>query len=86
MAIADTTHQLTGVFPCLNLFGICLTILADHGTPESRYDLIQGYFPPNTQTPLHRHTRFSEQLYVTEEEFIVWADEDKVALEASEAF
>ncbi|MBW4579105.1 MAG: cupin domain-containing protein [Tildeniella nuda ZEHNDER 1965/U140] len=68
------------------LFGSRLTILADHTATEGKYDLIEGYFPPNTQTPLHRHTRYSEQLYVTEGEFTVWADENKVVLNAGESF
>jgi quercetin dioxygenase-like cupin family protein len=68
------------------LFGSHLTIIADHTTTEGQYDLIEGYFPPGTQTPLHRHTRYSEQLYVLEGEFTVWAGENKVVLEAGESF
>jgi hypothetical protein len=41
------------------LFGTRLTIVADHTTTRGQYDLIEGYFPPGTQTPLHRHTRYS---------------------------
>lgn len=44
------------------LFGSRLTIIADHTTTGGQYDLIEGYHPPNTQIPLHRHTRYSEQL------------------------
>jgi quercetin dioxygenase-like cupin family protein len=68
------------------LFGTRLTILADHTTTKGRYDLIKGYFPPNTQTPLHRHTRYFEQLYVIEGEFTVWAGENKIVLKAGESF
>ncbi len=52
-------------------FGARLTIVADHTTTEGKYDLIEGYFPPGSQTPSHRHTRYSEQLYVLEGEFTV---------------
>jgi quercetin dioxygenase-like cupin family protein len=52
-------------------FGSCLTILADRTTTAGQYDLIEGYFPPGSQTPPHRHTRYSEQLYVLEGEFTV---------------
>ena len=67
-------------------FGSRLTILADHTTTDGRYGLIEGYFSPGTQTPLHRHTRYSEQLYVLEGEFTVWAGEKKVVLTAGESF
>jgi quercetin dioxygenase-like cupin family protein len=68
------------------LFGTYLTIVADHTTTGGQYDLIEGYFPPNTQTPLHRHTRYSEQLYVLEGEFTVWAGKNKVVLTPGESF
>jgi uncharacterized RmlC-like cupin family protein len=38
------------------------------------------------QTPLHRHTRYSEHLYVLEGEFTVWAGEKKAVLTAGENF
>jgi mannose-6-phosphate isomerase-like protein (cupin superfamily) len=68
------------------LFGSYLTILADHTTTLGQYDLIEGYFPPGTQTPSHRHSRYSEQLYVLEGEFTVWAGENKVVLSTGESF
>lgn len=68
------------------LFGSRLNIVADHTTTADQYDLIEGYFPPGTQTPLHRHTRYSEQLYVLEGEFTVWAGENKMVLSAGESF
>jgi quercetin dioxygenase-like cupin family protein len=68
------------------LFGSYLTILADHTTTVGQYDLIEGYFPPGTQTPPHRHSRYSEQLYVLEGEFTVWAGENKVVLSTGENF
>lgn len=67
------------------LFGSRLTIVADHTTTGGQYDLIEGYFPPGTQTPPHRHTRYSEQLYVLEGEFTVWIDKNKVVLGAGES-
>ncbi|MEH2373688.1 cupin domain-containing protein [Nostoc sp.] len=68
------------------LFGTRLNIIADHTTTGGQYDLIEGYFPPGTQTPPHRHTRYSEQLYVLEGEFTVWAGENKVVLSAGDSF
>lgn len=68
------------------LFGSQLRIIADHTTTGGQYDLIEGYFLPGTQTPLHRHTRYYEQLYVLEGEFTVWAGENKAVLKAGESF
>jgi mannose-6-phosphate isomerase-like protein (cupin superfamily) len=67
-------------------FGSRLNIIADYTTTRGQYDLIEGYFPPGTQTPLHRHMRYSEQLYVLEGEFTVWAGENKFVLSAGESF
>ena len=68
------------------LLGTHLTIVADHTTTGGQYDLIEGYFPPGTQTPPHRHTRYSEQLYVLEGEFTVWAGENKMILGPGESY
>ena len=68
------------------LFGSRLNIIADRTTTRGQYDLIEGYFPPGTQTPLHCHTRYSEQLYVLSGEFTVWAGENKTVLKAGETF
>ena len=67
------------------LLGTHLTIVADHTTTDGKYDLIEGYFPPGTQTPPHRHTRYSEQLYVLEGEFTVWVGKNKVVLGTGES-
>ncbi|MBW4528623.1 MAG: cupin domain-containing protein [Phormidium tanganyikae FI6-MK23] len=68
------------------LFGSRLTIVADRTTTNGNYDLVEGYFPPGTQTPPHRHTRYSEQLYVLEGEFSVWTGKNKLVLKAGESF
>ncbi|SRR5579883_940129 len=67
------------------LFNHYLTIVADHTTTDGKYDLIEGYFPPGAQTPPHRHTRYSEQIYVLEGEFTVWVDQNKVVVGAGES-
>ncbi|MEH2374164.1 MAG: cupin domain-containing protein [Nostoc sp.] len=67
-------------------FGSRLSIIADHTTTAGQYDLIEGYFFPSTQIPLHRHTRYSEQIYVLSGEFTVWAGENKAVLSAGESF
>lgn len=67
-------------------FGSYLTILADHITTGGQYDLIESYLPPGSQTFPHRHTRYSEQFYVLEGEFTIWAGENKVVLSTGESF
>jgi quercetin dioxygenase-like cupin family protein len=62
------------------LFRTRLTVLAGHAETGGRYDLIEGWFPPGTQTPPHRHRAYSEQIYVLDGEFTVWAGRRKVVL------
>ncbi|MEH2304069.1 cupin domain-containing protein [Nostoc sp.] len=62
-----------------------LTIVADRTTTDGKYDLVEGYFPPGAQTPPHRHTRYSEQLYVLEGEFTVWVGKNKLVLGPGES-
>ncbi len=66
--------------------GARFNIIADAATTGGQYDLIEGYFPSGIQTPLHRHTRYSEQIYVLEGEVTAWAGEDKAVLNAGESF
>jgi quercetin dioxygenase-like cupin family protein len=62
------------------LFGTRLSVLADQANTGGRYDLVEGWFPPAVQTPPHRHAAYSEQLFVLEGEFTVWAGGRKVVL------
>jgi|GEM_PF-2507641 len=53
--------------------GARFNIIADATTTGGKYDLLEAYFPPGRQTAPHLHTRYSEQIYVLEGEFAVWA-------------
>src|SRR5262249_41098652 len=55
------------------LFGTRLSVLADQTNTGGRYDLVEGWFSPGTQTPPHRHGAYAEQLSVREGGFTVWA-------------
>jgi quercetin dioxygenase-like cupin family protein len=55
-------------------------VLAGHADTGGRYDLVEGWFAPGTQTPPHRHGAYSEQLYVLDGEFTVWAGGSKAVL------
>ncbi|GAB2591218.1 cupin domain-containing protein [Spirosoma areae] len=62
------------------LFGTHLTILTDEQQTNSRYDLIDGRLAAGVETPLHRHSRYSEAIYVVEGEFTVYTDTQVVIL------
>jgi quercetin dioxygenase-like cupin family protein len=68
------------------LLGTHVQILSDHATTAGRYDLIEGTFMPNTGTPLHRHTTYSEHLYVLEGEFTVHTESGVIELKPCDSF
>jgi hypothetical protein len=41
--------------------GARFNIIADATNTGGKYDLVEGYFPSGSQTPPHRHTRYSER-------------------------
>jgi quercetin dioxygenase-like cupin family protein len=68
------------------LFGARLTVHAHHEDTGGRYDLIEGGGPPGFRTPLHRHNRYTEQFYILEGEFTVWAGRQMVVLHPGDTF
>jgi quercetin dioxygenase-like cupin family protein len=66
------------------LFNTRLSVLAGHAETGGRYDLVEGWFPPGTQTPPHRHGTYSEQFYVLDGVFTVWAGGRKSVLRAGD--
>jgi len=68
------------------LLGTLTRILADNETTEGRYDLIEGTFQPGVATPMHRHTTYSEHLFVLEGEFTVHTEAGVVVLQPGENF
>ncbi|WP_422928081.1 cupin domain-containing protein [Singulisphaera sp. PoT] len=69
-----------------DLLGVRLAILAGAVETGGRYDLIEGIFPSGAETPLHRHTRYQEQIYVLEGEFTVRAEGRAVVLRPGDTF
>jgi quercetin dioxygenase-like cupin family protein len=57
-----------------------VVILAGPAETEGRYDFVEGWSEPGTQVPLHRHGRYSEQIYVLERELTLWAGPRKLVL------
>lgn len=68
------------------LLGTHLTILADHITTDGRYDLLEGVFQPGVATPMHRHTTYSEHLYVLEGELAVHTEAATTVLRPGDDF
>ena len=66
------------------LFGTRLIVLASHADTAGRYDLVENVLPSGAHIPPHRHTRYSEQLYVVEGELTARAGERKVVLRHGE--
>jgi quercetin dioxygenase-like cupin family protein len=66
--------------------GARFNIIADATNTGGKYDLVEGYFPSGSQTPPHRHTRYSEQVYVLEGETTIWTGEDKHVLHPGQSF
>lgn len=53
------------------LFGSKLTVLQDTEETQGRFDLIEGYFPIASGSPLHVHTKYAETFYVLEGEALI---------------
>jgi quercetin dioxygenase-like cupin family protein len=68
------------------LFGARLTVHAGHEDTAGRYDLIEGHSLPGFRTPLHRHNRYAERVYVLEGEFTVWAGERTTVVRPGDIF
>ena len=54
------------------LVGSRLSVIAVASETKDRYDLVEGWFPAGAAVPPHRHSRYSEHIYVLEGEFTVW--------------
>lgn len=66
------------------LFGTQLTVLAEGEDNDDRYDLVDGIVPPGAATPLHMHTRYSEDLFTLEGEFTVYLPGRTLVLKAGD--
>jgi uncharacterized RmlC-like cupin family protein len=68
------------------LLGTYIQILADHTTTDGRYDFLDGIFQPGVATPMHRHTAYSEHLYVLEGELAVRTETTTITLKPGDNF
>jgi quercetin dioxygenase-like cupin family protein len=62
------------------LFSTRFRILSEEHQTGSSYDLIERLFPANVETPLHLHTKYTEQIYVLEGEFTIYLDKESITL------
>jgi quercetin dioxygenase-like cupin family protein len=67
-------------------FGARLSVLAGQANTGGRYDLVEGWFFPGAQTPPHRHGAYSEQVYVLDGAFTVWAGGREAVLRPGDDF
>jgi uncharacterized RmlC-like cupin family protein len=66
--------------------GTYINLLADHTTTAGRYDLLEGTFQPGVATPMHRHTTYSEHLYVLDGSLQVHTDATTITLKPGDNF
>ena len=66
------------------LFGSHLRILAGAAETGGRYDLVEGRFAAGLETPPHRHSAYSEHVYVLEGSFTVRLIGREVVLRAGD--
>ncbi|MFJ9365178.1 cupin domain-containing protein [Nocardia sp. NPDC101769] len=57
-----------------------MTILTTPEETDGRHDLADVTLPPGSDTPLHKHTRYEERLWVVEGTVSVWAGQDAYTL------
>ena len=83
---ADTNLKLlTPMKDSFWLFGSNLTILESEHDTDSSYDLIEGYFAPGAETPLHVHTKYTETMYVLEGEVTLYTPGNTHVLKKGES-
>jgi quercetin dioxygenase-like cupin family protein len=68
------------------LFGTHLNILVDERKSDGNYDLIEGTLAKGVETPLHLHSKYSEEIYVLEGEFTIYIPGAKVTVKPGESF
>ncbi|MQY16977.1 cupin domain-containing protein [Nocardia macrotermitis] len=59
---------------------LSLTVLTAPEETDGRHDLADITLPPGSNTPLHKHTRYEERIWVIEGALTVWAGTDTYTL------
>ncbi|WCT13275.1 cupin domain-containing protein [Mucilaginibacter jinjuensis] len=68
------------------LFGSQQQILSSELDTNAHYDLIEGLFPPGTQSPLHVHANYTETIIVLEGEAIIFTPGNERILKQGQSF
>lgn len=66
------------------MFGTQLNIIADEQKTNGLYDLIEGSLASGLETPLHLHTKYSEELYTLEGEYTVYFPNETMVVKPGE--
>ncbi|WP_025347814.1 cupin domain-containing protein [Nocardia nova] len=65
---------------------LAMTILTAPEETDGRHDLADITLPPGSDTPLHKHTRYEERVWVVEGELTVWAGQDAFTLRPNDFY
>ncbi len=63
-----------------------MTILTTPEETDGRHDLADITLPPGSDTPLHKHTRYEERIWVLDGAVTMWAGEDSYTLQSGDFY
>jgi quercetin dioxygenase-like cupin family protein len=68
------------------LFGAKLSVVASELETNANFDMIEGLFPPGSQSPLHIHAHYSETIYVLEGRVSIYTPQGLTSLEVGDTY
>jgi mannose-6-phosphate isomerase-like protein (cupin superfamily) len=68
------------------LFGSKLEIIGDQVCTGTDFDIVEGYFPPGAQSPVHVHSLYSETIYAVEGKLTICIPGEEATLKAGESY
>jgi quercetin dioxygenase-like cupin family protein len=72
--------------PTYWLFGSKQQILKSGQDTGDKYDVIEGFFPPGSQSPLHVHSKYTETIVIIMGEAIVYTPLEKHVLKEGNSY
>lgn len=68
------------------LFNSKLEIIGDLERTGTEFDIVEGIFPPGTQSPVHIHSQYSETIYVVDGNLTVYIPGESRDLKAGDTY
>jgi mannose-6-phosphate isomerase-like protein (cupin superfamily) len=68
------------------LFSSKLEIVGDQVRTGTDFDVVEGIFPPGTQSPVHVHAQYSETIYVVEGNLTVYIPGESKELKTGDSY